>query len=379
MSRRSDLFSVLLGIFTRIFIAFILIHVASLSLDDLGTLYLYISTPRHITLDLVKTLQLIASSIILFIYIYSIISPKPASISAIIVLEILSSRYALEEILVVFLALFVVMIYDNIRNIYSKNQFRYIGFSGISRRGLVSRISLSIILLLSLVAVLVILPAAYIYGIYETMRASIKPANIYEAYVINFVTNNVVGEVILISALLSIFAFIIRELASIYVFFVSRSEKLLRRLFFEDLTDLDTGFEGPGRTLYTSMISLLIAPFVFSVINPLIRLYLGAALMSGEIYDALLAIASFVLSWILTKLFLDIFSEERSFGRRIISGVIVVSMIYLVSYYFYGWRPSENIFYMAPLDEFIRDTVYRYYSLIFYLIEVLGRVTGFAP
>jgi len=377
---RSDLVFLSVEIFIRIFILVVLYSVAIVSLGDLEILYASLTTKGSLpSKDLWVSLQIIFSSTIIVLYIATLLIPSAAPLLVVLVLSVVSSRYYLEDVLAVLITIIATLIYDNFKKIYSKNQLKYMRVLLDTRKVFAGKIILSIVIMGVLIFLLVVLPSTYIYNIFTMITKAIKPYNIYEAMVINFITNNVFGEMILVSIFLLVFSYVIYDFFTLYSYYTLKNPRILENILFHDLRDLDLSFEGPGKTLYTFLISILTAPFIYSILNPLLLSTPISIYGGNDVYNLLVALGTFVATWIFVKYFLEIFSEEVSLGRRIFLGVIFIVIIYVISYVFYGWRISSGYFALTPLDEFIKDNVYRYYSFLFYMLETLGSVMGFVP
>ncbi|MGC9009904.1 MAG: hypothetical protein ACP5I7_04735 [Sulfolobales archaeon] len=377
---RSDLVFLSAEIFIRIFILVVLYSVAIVSLGDLEILYTSLTTKGSLpSKDIWVSLQIILSSTIIVLYIATLLIPSAAPLLVALILSVVSSRYYLEDVLAVLITIIATLIYDNFKKIYSKNQLKYMRVLLDTKKVFAGKIVLSIVIMGTLIFLLVVLPSTYIYNIFTMITKAIKPYNIYEAVVINFITNNVFGEMILVSIFLLVFSYIIYDFLTLYSYYTLKNPRILENILFHDIRDLDLSFEGPGKTLYTFLISILTAPFIYSILNPLLIRAPISIYGGNDVYNLLVALGTFAATWIFVKYFLEIFSEEVSLGRRIFLGVIFIVVIYVISYVFYGWRISSGYFVLTPLDEFIKDNVYRYYSFLFYLLETLGSVMGFVP
>jgi len=377
---RSDLIRLSIDLFIRVFLLFIMYPLAMVSTHDLDTIYETLTGNQPIfTNDPWFYIRTISSATIVILYIANLIIPSPSILLIIIVMIIISSKYYLEDLLIVLISIVLVLIYDNFKKIYSDNQYKFIVIHD-SRKKIFLKIMFTINVLLGIIFVFVILPSSYVYYLFNLLTSSIKPFNIYEAVVVDFLVNNVFGEMILLSIFLLVFSYILYDILSIYVMFSAKNPGMLENILFSDLRDLDIGFEGPGRAIYMLLISLLVAPFIYSsIINPILSTLPLKTLLGPDLSSYIVAIMSFVVSWVFVKYFLDIFSEEASLNKRILLGIIFIILIISISYLFYGVVFSDGFFMMKSLDDYIRDTVYRYYNLLFYLIDVLGRVMGFVP
>ncbi len=377
---RSDLIRLSIDLFIRVFLLFIMYPLAMVSTHDLDTIYEMLTGNQPIfTNDPWFYIRTISSATIVILYIANLIIPSPSILLIIIVMIIISSKYYLEDLLIVLISIVLVLIYDNFKKIYSDNQYKFIVIHD-SRKKIFLKIMFTINVLLGIIFVFVILPSSYVYYLFNLLTSSIKPFNIYEAVVVDFLVNNVFGEMILLSIFLLVFSYILYDILSIYVMFSAKNPGMLENILFSDLRDLDIGFEGPGRAIYMLLISLLVAPFIYSsIINPILSTLPLKTLLGPDLSSYIMAVISFVVSWIFVKYFLDIFSEEASLNKRILLGIIFIILIISISYLFYGVVFSDGFFMMKSLDDYIRDTVYRYYNLLFYLIDVLGRVMGFVP
>ncbi|MGC9149067.1 MAG: hypothetical protein ACP5GI_06480 [Sulfolobales archaeon] len=377
---RSDLVFLSAEIFIRIFILIVLYSVAIVSLGDLEILYTSLTTKGSLpSKDIWVSLQIILSSTIIVLYIATLLIPSAATLLVALILSVVSSRYYLEDVLAVLITIIATLIYDNFKKIYSKNQLKYMRMLLDTKKVFAGKIILSVVIMGMLIFLLVVLPSTYIYNIFTMITKAIKPYNIYEAVVINFITNNVFGEMILVSIFLLVFSYIIYDFLALYSYYTLKNPRILENILFHDIRDLDLSFEGPGKTLYTFLISILTAPFIYSILNPLLIRAPISIYGGNDVYNLLVALGTFAVTWIFVKYFLEIFTEEISLGRRIFLGVIFILIIYVISYVFYGWRISSGYFVLTPLDEFIKDNVYRYYSFLFYLLETLGSVMGFVP
>ena len=377
---RSDLVFLSVEIFIRIFILIVLYSVATTSLSDLEILYTSLTTKGSLpSKDFWVSLQVILSSTIVVLYIATLLIPSAATLLVALILSVVSSRYYLEDVLAILITIIATLIYDNFKKIYSKNQLKHMRVLHDTKRVFVVKLVLSIAIMGLLVFLFVVLPSSYIYYVFTILAKAIKPYNVYEAIVINFITNNVFGEMILISIFLLVFSYIIYDLLTLYSYYTLRNPRILENILFYDLRNPDLSFEGPGKTLYTFLVSILTAPFIYSILNPLLTKLPVSIYGGSDIYNLLVALGTFVITWIFVKYFLEIFSEEFSLSRRIFLGVVFILLIYVVSYVFYGWRISDGYFTLTPLDEFIRDNVYRYYNFLFYMLETLGSVMGFVP
>ncbi len=377
---RSDLVLLSTEIFIRIFILIVLYSVATTSLSDLEILYTSLTTKGSLpSKDFWVSLQVILSSTIVVLYIATLLIPSAATLLVALILSVVSSRYYLEDVLAILITIIATLIYDNFKKIYSKNQLKHMRVLHDTKRVFVVKLVLSIAIMGLLVFLFVVLPSSYIYYVFTILAKAIKPYNVYEAIVINFITNNVFGEMILISIFLLVFSYIIYDLLTLYSYYTLRNPRILENILFYDLRNPDLSFEGPGKTLYTFLVSILTAPFIYSILNPLLTKLPVSIYGGSDIYNLLVALGTFVITWIFVKYFLEIFSEEFSLSRRIFLGVVFILLIYVVSYVFYGWRISDGYFTLTPLDEFIRDNVYRYYNFLFYMLETLGSVMGFVP
>ncbi|MEM4965247.1 MAG: hypothetical protein QXS45_00500 [Sulfolobales archaeon] len=376
MKEDSDVFRIALAISLRVAILLLSYPIILNSIRDLETLYTLLSTGK-ISLSIIYLIGIVISSLIIIPMFFIIVFLSPTAASIMILMMVISERYDMNQILVGVVITVSLLMYSTLAHTYRAGELRFLH---IQSKGLMRflRILLASALIIVFTLLIPVSASAYILSLISLAAGLLRVYNIYEASLIEFITRNPVGIMILTFVFLSAFSLIAWGFFTILSLYILKPSKNLFNEFFRDVSDLDSYFKIPLSSLRDFFVSLLLAPFVYSLILGVLNRFSG--FYPGGVWDYLMAFISFILSWILIKILFNlILSQSTPNMRGLGLGVILIAIIYIVSYVAWGWDPSQGILRLKPLDEFIYSTVYRYYYLLYYLIETLGVVMGFVP
>ncbi|NAZ13517.1 MAG: hypothetical protein GU359_05125 [Desulfurococcales archaeon] len=373
-----DLLSFLFRISSRIFVLILTYFLMNRSIEALENIYTtyYMKGLHGILKIFIEDPGIMIMLLVAPFYILLIIFMKPVFSFTASILMILSGKYSLDQIMTSLITFVYTLYYDMFATVYRDGEIRYIKIVDKNR---MSKIIGSLIIIITTFVAPIYFSIEYIYIFINTLKGSVRPLNIYEAPLINFITQNPLGITILILSLLVVFSYVIINIVSIFSIYISRVSKDLLKNFFRDIDDIDVSFDYPMRSLRDIMFSILFSPFIYAI---LIRLfdYLSKIFVSQPwIKDFLSVFISFILSWVMIKAILSIISSKETDLKRIIIAILIIILIYSSAYLSWGWDPRSGILNLRPIDQFIYENMYRYYLLIYYYIELIGRVMGLVP
>lgn len=374
-----DLLKLSLAIFVRVFILLISYPIVVNSVRDFEIIYNTISSARSLSVYL-QLIGLMMSSLISLLALILVVIPRPALATIMMLFVISSERYDVREIILSIIVLVSLLLYDVFNIEYRSGELNYVRSlsKGYNR---IYRIVWSITLVLILVVLLPYVSVSYLNAIVSIMMSSLKPYNIYEEPIIGFITRNPVGISIFTIVILLVLSLLVWGFYSVTALYILKPSKTLIDEFFGDIASLDIYYKSPLNSLRDLFIAILLAPFTYTIVISVIDRILRMSITSYDnvMWSSIVALISFILSWILSKAIFSIISLNEVSLRRVLVGVFLILMIYLTAYLLWNWNPSEGVLRLTPVDNFISSTIYNYYYMLYYLIETIGVVMGFVP
>lgn len=375
--RREDVVPLLVRVFSRALVLFLGTPLAVYSGEMLRTVYtVSMRGPGALYSLALSSPGTIVGSLVAPLYILQILFMRPQVSFLILVLVAVSGTYPMDAVYISIAMLLYTLVYDVVVSLYREGETRYLRIAG--ERALVKTL-VSAVIVVAATLVPVYLGTLYVYQFLESLRGLVRPGTIYEAPVVRLLVENPVGVAVVVVSLLSALSLVLWDIFTVSALFIARPGGVGRWSLFRDVEDLDTSFDQPLRGLRDLLFSLLLAPFVYVIVSRVSSEAVARYLQGLWYGDIVVALVSFVLSWVLVKIFFTLVAAREYSLRNIATGASLVAGVYIVAYLFWGWSPSSGYIELRPVDQFIYTSVYRYYSVVYYFIEILGRVMGVVP
>ncbi len=324
-------------------------------------------------------LSIIAVSIILLLHSLVTLSPISYSLTA-VVASILIPELGLISSPLTIVILIYLMIATTFRTTYRVGQAGYIYVQNKKS------------LLISAVGVFLV-SAAIAAGVAffaSTLINSIRVVQVSTTSLIPlalFLSQNPVGISLVLVPILAAIYILLNSSISTLILYVSPSRNVAVKELSEFVQE-DHWVKPPLMFIRRTLLTLLIAPLIYSLINGLFTIYpepierfreavtyINPDL--GSYTDWIISLAIFIATWSIVALSIDI--STPSIGlRNIAASTAAIAMLYLAAYLVLlpiaGFEPG-----LEGFDRYLSSTIYTYYTELFSILELIPILGGLVP